>query len=85
MSTLTTNYLTPTGREEAWRFTPLKRLGGLHDGTAVIADRNSLSFKGAAADGVSFERISRELESGWHQVQLRFLDLLPDEYRLSSR
>ena len=61
MSTLTTNYLTPTGREEAWRFTPLKRLGGLHDGTAVIADRKSLSLKGAAADGVSFERVSREL------------------------
>ncbi len=61
MSTLTTNYLTPTGREEAWRFTPLKRLGGLHDGTAVIADRNSLSLKGAPAAGVSFERIAREL------------------------
>jgi len=61
MSTLTTNYLTPTGREEAWRFTPLKRLGGLHDGTAVIADRNSRSLKGAAAAGVIFERISREL------------------------
>jgi Fe-S cluster assembly protein SufD len=25
----------PTGREEAWRFTPLKRLRGLHDGTFV--------------------------------------------------
>ena len=25
----------PTGREEAWRFTPLKRLKGLHDGTFV--------------------------------------------------
>lgn len=61
MSTLTTNYLTPTGREEAWRFTPLKRLGGLHDGSAVIADRQSLSLKGAPVDGVSFERISREL------------------------
>ena len=61
MSTLTTNYLTPTGREEAWRFTPLKRLGGLHDGTAVIADRRSLSLKGVAAEGVSFERVSREL------------------------
>ncbi len=42
MSVLTTNYLTPTGREEAWRFTPLKRLRGLHDGSAVVADRNSL-------------------------------------------
>ena len=27
----------PHGREEEWRFTPLKRLRGLHDGTAVAA------------------------------------------------
>jgi len=25
----------PNGREENWRFTPLARLRGLHDGTAV--------------------------------------------------
>ena len=56
MSLLTTNYLTPTGREEAWRFTPLKRLRGLHDGSAVIADRNSLIAKGALPTGVSFSR-----------------------------
>ena len=55
MTTLTTNYLTPTGREEAWRFTPLKRLGGMHDGSAVVADRHSLSFVGTKAQGVSFE------------------------------
>ena len=60
MSTLTTNYLTPTGREEAWRFTPLKRLGGLHDGSAKIEDRNSLSYSGSAL-GVSFDRLSRAL------------------------
>ena len=60
MSTLTTNYLTPTGREEAWRFTPLKRLGGLHDGSAKIEDRNSLSYSGSVA-GVSFDRLSRSL------------------------
>jgi Fe-S cluster assembly protein SufD len=60
MSTLTTNYLTPTGREEAWRFTPLKRLGGLHDGSAKIEDRNSLSYSGSVA-GVSFDRLSRSI------------------------
>lgn len=60
MTTLTTNYLTPTGREEAWRFTPLKRLGGLHDGTAKVEDRYSLTF-GAKAAGVSFELLAREL------------------------
>ena len=40
MTTLQSNILenhTPTGREEAWRFTPLKRLGGMHDGTATPA------------------------------------------------
>jgi Fe-S cluster assembly protein SufD len=54
MSVLTTNYLTPTGREEAWRFTPLKRLRGLHDGTAVRSDRHSLITKGALPSGVTF-------------------------------
>ena len=29
----------PTGREEAWRFTPMKRLRGLHDGTFVPGGR----------------------------------------------
>jgi len=67
MSTLTTNYLTPTGREEAWRFTPLKRLGGLHDGSAKIEDRNSLSYSGSAA-GVSFDRLSRALAPTLTQI-----------------
>lgn len=42
MSLATTNYLTPTGREEAWRFTPLTRLGGLHDSSIALVDRPSL-------------------------------------------
>lgn len=56
MSVLTTNYLTPTGREEAWRFTPLKRLRGLHDGTAIQSDRTSLVAKSALPAGVTFTR-----------------------------
>ena len=60
MSVLTTNYLTPTGREEAWRFTPLKRLRGLHDGTAVQSDRESLFTKGALPSGVAFTRENLE-------------------------
>ena len=60
MSVLTTNYLTPTGREEAWRFTPLKRLRGLHDGVAVQSDRESLITKGALPSGVSFTRENLE-------------------------
>jgi len=60
MSVLTTNYLTPTGREEAWRFTPLKRLRGLHDGTAVQSDRSSLVSKSALPSGVTFTRENLE-------------------------
>ena len=52
MSLLTTNYLTPTGREEAWRFTPLKRLAGLHDGSTKVADYISLSAKSTLPNGV---------------------------------
>ena len=29
------DFAVPTGREEEWRFTPLRRLRGLHDGTAA--------------------------------------------------
>ncbi len=61
MSVLATNYLTPTGREEAWRFTPLNRLAGLHDGTSTSANRKSLALKGDVRPGVNTTRISREL------------------------
>ena len=63
MTTLTTNYLTPTGREEAWRFTPLKRLGGLHDGTAITSDRHSLALSADAENGVSFEWVATSVAS----------------------
>ena len=59
MSTLQSNLLenhTPTGREEAWRFTPLKRLAGLHDGSAKPENRDSLTLNGIASPGVSFTR-----------------------------
>jgi len=45
MALATTNYLTPTGREEAWRFTPLNRLGGLHDNSVSLNDRISLTYQ----------------------------------------
>ena len=61
MSLLTTNYLTPTGREEAWRFTPLNRLGGLHDGTSTVSVLDSLVGLAMNIPGVSISRVSREL------------------------
>ena len=57
MSALPTNYLTPTGREEAWRFTPLKRIAGLHDPATTVADRISISLSGAARPGFSIDKV----------------------------
>jgi Fe-S cluster assembly protein SufD len=37
-----------TGREEDWRFTPLDRLRGLHDGSAVVDGTLELSVTGPA-------------------------------------
>lgn len=45
---------TPTGREEAWRFTPLKRLGGMHDGSAKAIALHSLTNKSELPTGVTF-------------------------------
>ncbi|MFJ9774148.1 Fe-S cluster assembly protein SufD [Kitasatospora sp. NPDC101157] len=54
----------PHGREEDWRFTPLHRLGGLHDGTAAAeAERggegtDKVEF--ALPDGVTAETVGRD-------------------------
>lgn len=64
MSALNSNLLenhTPTGREEAWRFTPLARLGGLHDGSASPVATESLQLSTSAPIGVHFSR--RELKA----------------------
>ena len=45
----------PTGREEVWRFTPMRRLSDLHV-DAPIADGGALSVTVDAAEGVRFER-----------------------------
>lgn len=59
MSTLTTNYLTPTGREEAWRFTPLARLGGLLDHNIAIESRVAFSANQLPV-GVTFTYVDSE-------------------------
>ena len=58
MSGLPTNYLTPTGREEAWRFTPLKRLSGLHDPATSVLDRISIELVGGARTGFSIDTVA---------------------------
>jgi Fe-S cluster assembly protein SufD len=49
----------PHGREEEWRFTPLERLRGLHDGTAV-ATGNGLKVDIEAPEGVVVETVGRD-------------------------
>jgi len=58
MSGLPTNYLTPTGREEAWRFTPLKRLNGMHDSATSVIDRISIELVGSVRTGFNIETVS---------------------------
>src|SRR5690606_19141486 len=47
----------PSGRDEAWRFTPLRRLRGLHDGSAVRDGR--ITVEVTPADGVTTETVDR--------------------------
>lgn len=49
----------PHGREEEWRFTPLERLRGLHDGTAV-ATGDGLKVDVQAPEGVTIEAVGRD-------------------------
>ena len=47
----------PGGRDEIWRFTPLKRLRGLHDGSALANGTANISVSECA--GVSVETVRR--------------------------
>ncbi|MFD3596032.1 Fe-S cluster assembly protein SufD [Nocardia sp. NPDC058640] len=47
----------PSGRDEAWRFTPLRRLRGLHDGTAVADGVATVEVSEVA--GVTVETVGR--------------------------
>ncbi|MFF3945532.1 Fe-S cluster assembly protein SufD [Streptomyces sp. NPDC001902] len=49
----------PNGREEEWRFTPLERLRGLHDGTAV-ATGGGVKVEVNAPAGVTVETVGRD-------------------------
>ncbi|WP_416967333.1 Fe-S cluster assembly protein SufD [Streptomyces sp. 4F14] len=49
----------PHGREEEWRFTPLERLRGLHDGTAV-ATGEGVKVDVEAPEGVTVELVGRD-------------------------
>lgn len=47
----------PGGRDELWRFTPLRRLRGLHDGTAVATAAAPVAVN--ASGGVTVETVER--------------------------
>ncbi|RJO68285.1 Fe-S cluster assembly protein SufD [Nocardia panacis] len=47
----------PSAKDEAWRFTPLRRLRGLHDGTAVRDGRARVEV--APVAGVTVETVER--------------------------
>jgi Fe-S cluster assembly protein SufD len=49
----------PGGREEIWRFTPMKRLRGLHEGVAATGE---VTITYAAVDGVTVEQTPRSDE-----------------------
>ncbi|KUH65728.1 Fe-S cluster assembly protein SufD [Mycolicibacterium novocastrense] len=50
----------PGGRDEIWRFTPLKRLRGLHDGSAVATDSARITVR--ECPGVTVETVGRDDE-----------------------
>ncbi|GAB2515528.1 Fe-S cluster assembly protein SufD [Nocardia heshunensis] len=47
----------PSGRDEVWRFTPMRRLNGLHDGTAVRDGQATVEVTAPA--GVTAETVER--------------------------
>ncbi|BBZ33918.1 Fe-S cluster assembly protein SufD [Mycolicibacterium confluentis] len=50
----------PGGRDELWRFTPLRRLRGLHDGTAAAdGNRGAAAITVSERPGVTVETVER--------------------------
>jgi Fe-S cluster assembly protein SufD len=50
----------PGGREEIWRFTPLRRLRGLHDGTAAFDGTAKVDVRAGAGGTVEVETVGRD-------------------------
>jgi Fe-S cluster assembly protein SufD len=48
----------PGGREENWRFTPMRRLRGLHDGSAAFDGTAAVAV--STGDGVTVETVGRD-------------------------
>ena len=85
----------PTGREEIWRFTPLKRLRGLHDeadlsGTAVDADAEApevveidrLEAGDPLLGSSGFVPRDRLAARVWHEARRRYAVRIPADAEL---
>ena len=59
-STNTADFQVPQGKDEDWRFTPLRRLRGLHDGTAAEGSAAQISVDAFGSDAVSVSKIAND-------------------------
>jgi Fe-S cluster assembly protein SufD len=76
----------PSGREENWRFTPMRRLRGLHDGTAAFDGTATVTVEGAMAEtvgrddprigagGVPADRVAAAAWSAFREATIVTLD-----------
>jgi Fe-S cluster assembly protein SufD len=80
----------PGGREENWRFTPMRRLRGLHDGTATFDGAATVTVEGAQAEtvgrddtrigegGVPADRIAAAAWSAFREATVVTIDGTPE-------
>jgi Fe-S cluster assembly protein SufD len=79
----------PSGREENWRFTPMRRLHGLHDGSAAFDGTATVTVEGGSAEtvgrsdprlgagGVPADRIAAAAWSSFREATILTLDGTP--------
>ena len=56
------DFAVPHGKDEEWKFTPLRKLRGLHNGTAAEPVAASISVETAGQDGVAVDVVERDDE-----------------------
>lgn len=56
------DFSVPHGKDEEWKFTPLRKLRGLHNGTAADPVAASISVETASQDGVAVDVVKRDDE-----------------------
>lgn len=56
------DFSVPHGKDEEWKFTPLRKLRGLHNGTAADPVAASISVETAGQDGVAVDVVKRDDE-----------------------